>query len=177
MDIPESAGNKVLNFEFRAHCHDPEKIKHLLKSINAEYIGNEEQYNTYFNVKVGRLKLQESSKGRDLIHYDKNSSSGIGSTNVLLHIYNPEESLKEVLTNSIGVKAQVKKVRDSWRKDFASIYIDSVEGIGLFVTVEVKDDNGYLSPEQLQEICQQFITLLEIQQQDFVGKSYDDMLL
>ena len=166
-----------MNFEFRAHCHDPEKIKHLLKSINAEYIGNEEQYNTYFNVKVGRLKLQESSKGRDLIHYDKNSSSGIGSTNVLLHIYNPEESLKEVLTNSIGVKAQVKKVRDSWRKDFASIYIDSVEGIGLFVTVEVKDDNGYLSPEQLQEICQQFITLLEIQQQDFVGKSYDDMLL
>jgi len=172
---PES--QKILNIEFKARCADPEKIKRKLLSVHAEYVGLDEQTDTYFNVKVGRLKLREGTIERALIHYERNNVAGANNSNVLLHIFNPESSLKDVLTNALGIKAQVSKTREIWKKDIVKIHLDKVEGLGSFVEVEARDEHGSLGPEKLQEVCQSFITLFEIRQEDFIGESYSDLVL
>ena len=48
-----------INIEIKARCKDLSRIRKILESRNARYIGKDHQIDTYFKVAQGRLKLRE----------------------------------------------------------------------------------------------------------------------
>jgi adenylate cyclase class IV len=59
------------NIEIKARCNDLDKIRSILKTKNALFKGVDNQVDTYFNSKIGRLKLREGNIESNLIYYLK----------------------------------------------------------------------------------------------------------
>ena len=96
---------------------------------------------------------------------------------MLLYRSSPDSSLKEILVRSLGVKATVKKIRRIYFVGNVKIHFDTIEELGTFVEVEAIDLDGSISKQQLQEQCDDYIRLFEIDERDFVAISYSDLLL
>src|ERR1700754_1751811 len=63
------------NVEIKARCADPLPIRQYLLA-NALFSGVDEQTDTYFNVKNGRLKLREGNIENNLIYYERDNQAG-----------------------------------------------------------------------------------------------------
>ena len=49
----------ALNVEIKARCKDPNSIKEILDSRQADFKGIDHQVDTYFKVPNGRMKFRE----------------------------------------------------------------------------------------------------------------------
>ena len=98
-----------LKIEIISRCNHFDIIRRILRELNAVYKGTDQQVDTYFNIKNGRLKFREGSNSCSLIHYKLESKiDPMGSIVTICHpIYNPK--LKEILINSLGIINIVKK--------------------------------------------------------------------
>lgn len=92
-----------INIEIKAKSADNNKIREILKSLNADFKGTDHQTDTYFNVNKGRLKLREGNIENHLIFYEREDKKGPKQSNVILYKSDPASSLKEILTNALGV--------------------------------------------------------------------------
>jgi len=54
-----------LNVEIKAKCEDQNKIRNILNTANALFLGVDRQIDTYFKVSHGRLKLREGNPSVD----------------------------------------------------------------------------------------------------------------
>ena len=165
-----------LNIEIKARCHDSEKVRRYLLDHNAEFRGVDEQTDTYFDVRNGRLKLREGNIENNLIFYERDDQQGPKKS--LFHLVRIEDAkgLKEVLTKSIGIKAIVKKRREIYYIGNVKFHIDEVPGLGSFVEIEAGNVTGDISQEELQRQCDFYMAELEIQTRDLLENSYSDML-
>ncbi|MFX0122115.1 MAG: class IV adenylate cyclase [Candidatus Hodarchaeota archaeon] len=168
-----------INIEFKAQCHDPEKIRKILTSRNADYKGLDRQVDTYFNVNTGRLKLREGEIERALIYYSRKDTKEPKQSDVTLFPVDSDSSalLKEILIKSLGILVIVSKQRRIYFIDNIKFHIDIVEELGSFVEVEAIDINGNIGVTKLQEQCQFFLELFEISEEDLISMSYSDLLL
>ncbi|MFO0468690.1 MAG: adenylate cyclase, partial [Bacteroidota bacterium] len=56
--------------EIKARCSNPSKVRQLLlQQPNIQFIGVDEQVDTYFKIPSGRLKLREGNIENSLIYY------------------------------------------------------------------------------------------------------------
>ena len=168
-----------INVEFKARCKDPEAIKKILLSRNADFKGVDYQVDTYFQVNKGRLKLREGKIERALIFYNRKDSKEPKQSNVALFPVNSDSSalLKEILIKSLGVHAIVNKQREIYFIDNIKFHIDRVEDLGSYVEVEAIDINGNIGIKELREQCQFFLKLFKISEKDLISKSYSDLLM
>ena len=74
----------ALNIEIKAKCSDLEKIRAILNSQQARFIGTDHQIDTYFKVNTGRLKLREGSIENALIHYNRPNQAGPKKSEIIL---------------------------------------------------------------------------------------------
>ncbi len=168
-----------INIEFKAQCNNPEKIKKILASRNADYKGLDRQIDTYFKVNTGRLKLREGEIERALIYYSRKDTKEPKQSDVNLFPvdYKSSALLKEILTKSLDILVIVSKQRSIYFIDNIKFHIDIVEELGSFVEVEAIDVNGTIGIEKLHEQCQRFLKLFEISEEDLISTSYSDLLL
>lgn len=99
----------IINFEFKARTSDPKKLEERLLSLNPNFIGEDHQRDTYFNVDEGRLKLREGNIENSLIWYERHDVKGAKQSDVLLYQHNPDKTLKDILVKLHGVKVVVEK--------------------------------------------------------------------
>jgi len=165
-----------LNIEIKAKCHDPGKLRGMLKSQNPDFKGTDHQIDTYFNVLHGRLKLREGKIENSLIHYDREDKKGPKKAKVTLFEVKPESSIKELLTNALGILTVVDKKREIYFIKNVKFHIDEVDGLGTFVEIEAIDKEGNIGQEKLQEQCKRYMKLLGIKEEDLISTSYSDML-
>jgi adenylate cyclase class IV len=64
-----------LNIEIKATCGNPDRIRKYLLTNGADFIGADEQTDTYFNCSKGRLKLRKGNIENNLIWYDRNNQA------------------------------------------------------------------------------------------------------
>lgn len=166
-----------INIEIKAKCSAPEKIREILKSREAVYIGRDHQIDTYFRAKFGRLKLREGGIENYLIYYDREDKIGPKQSNIILFKTYPKSSLKEILAKSLGILAVVAKKREVYCIDNVKFHIDAVKNLGTFIEIEAIDEKGTIGKEKLLEQCNFFLRLFRIQQEDLVPVSYSDLLL
>jgi adenylate cyclase, class 2 len=166
-----------LNFEFKATSRNNEALELILQKFNPQFIGEDFQRDTYFNVKSGRLKLREGNIENALIHYHRENGAEAKQSDVLLYQHNPDKNLKAVLTAALGIKVVVEKRRRIWFVENVKFHFDHIEGLGDFVEVEAIDKHGDIGLDKLKQQCSFFATVLRIKKEEYVAESYSDLLL
>jgi adenylate cyclase, class 2 len=166
-----------LNVEIKASCNDLEKIRQVLNRLNARSVGTDLQTDTYFNVNAGRLKLREGNIENNLIFYDRENKPGPKNSSFQLLKISDPDSLKTMLTNSMGIKMVVNKKREIYFIDNVKIHLDMLEELGSFVEIEASNLYADLTNEQLMEQCNFYIKEFGIIDADLIQDSYSDMML
>ncbi len=166
-----------LNVEIKAKCSDQERVRHMLKSHNADFRGVDHQIDTYFKVPNGRLKLREGNIENYLIFYEREDKEGPKQSKVILYKTEPDSSLKEVLTKSLGILAVVDKQREIYFIDNVKFHLDNVQNLGTFMEIEAIDTTGNISKEKLLEQCNHYLELFGTQESDLLKNSYSDQIL
>lgn len=166
-----------LNIEFKAKANNIEALEEKLLSLNPQFIGEDHQKDTYYNVNTGRLKLREGNIENALIWYQREDVGGAKQSDILLYKHAPDDALKNILNKVHGVKIIVDKIRKIYFVENVKFHFDRVEGLGTFVEVEAIDRNGEIGIEKLKEQCNFYINFLEIKTEDFMKKSYSDMMM
>src|SRR5687767_8972868 len=100
-----------LNHEFKARTSRLDQLENLLLEHHPEFIGEDLQVDTYFNVPLGRLKLREGNIENALIQYFREDVAGAKTSKVTLFRHKADINLKMALVNSLGIKVVVEKRR------------------------------------------------------------------
>lgn len=167
----------VLNIEIKAKCSDPQFIRNILIEKNALFKGTDNQKDTYFKVRNGRMKMREGNIEYSLVHYDREDISGPKRSDVLYYHPRKEDLIKQQLEKAIGVLVVVDKKREIYYIDNIKFHIDEVKELGSFVEIEAIDKTGDISSEVLYEQCKEYLNLFKIESDDLLTNSYSDMLL
>jgi predicted adenylyl cyclase CyaB len=167
----------ALNVEIKARCKDPNSIKEILDSRQADFKGIDHQVDTYFKVPNGRMKFREGNIENSLIHYDRPTQAGPKKSNYILYHPKSDSSLKQLLTQANGVLVIVDKLRSIYFIDNVKFHVDEVKNLGNFMEIEAIDSDGSIGEKKLLEQCQFYLDLLGIQEKDLIDNSYSDLLL
>ena len=166
-----------LNIEFKAKASDIVSLEEKLLTLKPKYVGEDHQKDTYYNVDFGRLKLREGNIENALIWYNRENVGGAKQSDILLYKHLPDEALKNILLKLHGIKIVVDKIRKIYFVDNVKFHFDRVEGLGTFIEVEAIDDSGNIGIEKLKDQCNFYISFFDIKENEFMKKSYSDMLL
>jgi len=171
-----SGGGTRLNIEIKARCENQDRVREILESRDARFLGEDHQVDTYFNVEKGRLKLREGTIENSLIYYYRADTAGPKRSDVVLYRLDPDPALREVLAASLGVKIVVDKHRQIYFDGNVKVHLDRVEGLGMFLEIEAIDADGSRTEEDLRIQCDFFIDLFSVADSDLVENSYSDLL-
>jgi adenylate cyclase class 2 len=166
-----------LNVEIKASCADPSFIRNYLLSHDAEFIGTDEQTDTYFNANNGRLKLREGKIENNLIYYERENESGPKSSKFSLVAVADASLLKNMLENSCGIKVVVKKKREIYYIRNVKFHIDTVDGLGSFIEIEAGNVKADLPENELRKQCENYLKEFKVNSNQLIKVSYSDMLL
>lgn len=165
------------NVEIKARCQNPDKVEKILLENGADYKGLDHQTDTYFNVKNGRLKMRIGNIEKSLIFYNRPNKKGPKQSTFNLFRTDNIDELKPLLESSLGVMVEVKKHRKIFFLDHVKFHIDEVDGLGDFVEIEAGDLEVDRSLEKLRELCDYYIDLLGVKEENLINISYSDMLM
>ncbi|MDR2222861.1 MAG: class IV adenylate cyclase [Flavobacteriaceae bacterium] len=168
---------KTKNVEFKAKAEDLSFFEDKLKAIGAHCEGSFKQADTYFNAKVGRLKLREYEEYSSLIYYNRENVSSSKESEVIYYKHETNYALLEILKLQLGVKVYVEKVRTIYKIANVSVHLDTVQGLGTFIEVEAEAQNESHTNAKLEEQCNYYYNLFELTAADLVAPSYSDLLL
>ena len=166
-----------LNIEIKARTTDPERIRKILHSSDADFRGTDHQVDTYFRINSGRLKLREGNIENNLIHYHREDKEGPKKAEVMLFRSEPGSSLKEILVRSLGILMVVDKIREIYFIGNVKFHIDRVKDLGNFIEIEAIDSDGTIGQETLYSQCRHYLDLFSIKAEDLIPVSYSDLLL
>ncbi len=164
------------SIEIKAKCRNPDFIRQKLVEEGARFAGTDNQTDTYFNITNGRLKLREGSIENNLIYYQRPDDTSPKQSDILLYNTTSDSGLKEILSESLGVKVTVIKKRDIFFIDNVKFHLDFLEGTGHFVEIEALGMTGKDSIQELHTQCRDFMQKLGIDETDLVSGSYSDMM-
>ncbi|MFT4644836.1 MAG: adenylate cyclase class 2 [Planctomycetota bacterium] len=166
-----------LNVEIKAKSNNQAVIRTILKAKKAIEKGLDHQIDTYFKVNAGRLKLREGHIENNLIHYFRENKSGPKNSTVTLYKAEPDSSLKQILTNAIGILTIVDKQREIYFIDNVKFHIDTVKDLGAFIEIEAIDKDGTIGEGKLLEQCNYYLDLFKISNENLISVSYSDLIL
>ena len=167
----------ALNVEIKASCKNPAAIKKILESRQADFKGVDHQIDTYYKVPNGRLKFREGNIENSLIHYDRPNQAGPKKSNYILYHPHPDSSLKQLLAQANGILVVVDKLRSIYFIDNVKFHVDEVKDLGNFMEIEAIDSDGSVGEKKLLELCQFYLDLLGILEDDLIDNSYSDLLI
>lgn len=162
------------NIEIKARLADLASARRVADRIATDRLGVQEQVDTYFHCRQGRLKLREiEGLPAQLIGYARPDRLGPKASDYVLAPVPDPETLKQALTATLGVRGVVRKRREIYLYHNVRIHLDEVAGRGAFLEFE-----AVLSPEmddgagqiQVEELLQTFA----VGPADLLAGSYGD---
>ncbi|KIH60597.1 putative adenylyl cyclase CyaB [Ancylostoma duodenale] len=169
------------NVEIKAKVRDRQEIVRLAKELTGEEPTILKQHDIFYKSPQGRLKMRTvEEKGvvrTELIWYNRPDVAG-----PKLCEYNkfdvPSDilsALQETLRCSMGIKGEVKKTRTLFIFERTRIHIDSVEGLGDFMELEVclREDESTSDGQRVADEIRQKLGVLT---EDLLEGAYMDML-
>lgn len=164
------------NIEIKARISDYKKVKKLVEELCPVPLQIEQQEDTFFNTPNGRLKLRVSSaKKTELIYYNRpNSFEPIQSDIAISFTENPE-TLKSVLSKSLGIRGVVNKKRILYKYEQTRIHLDDVKRLGKFIELEVVLKSNQTSIDG-ETIANKLMNMFGIQKTDLIDVAYIDLI-
>lgn len=165
------------NLELKARCPDLARARERAGAVATGWLGVDEQTDTYFATRAGRLKLRESSlSGAQLVPYFRPDERGARRSDYQVIAIEDGLGLARMLGAMLGVQRVVRKRREIALFENVRIHLDRVDGLGDFVELEAVWDGGEVGrPEQEKKLA--FLRdRLGIRDEDLVAGSYETLL-
>jgi predicted adenylyl cyclase CyaB len=164
------------NIEIKARVEALEDVRTRALSLAAGPGGTLSQADTFFVVPEGRLKVREFSDGTgELIAYDRPNIPGPKASTYSRHACQNARTLCETLARVLSVRGVVRKVREVVLIGQTRVHLDTVEGLGTFVELEVVLSDGE-SAEHGEQIARDLLRALQIAEDSLVAEAYIDLL-
>ncbi|MFH1332439.1 MAG: class IV adenylate cyclase [archaeon] len=163
--------------EIKAKYENHDYIKGIFKKLSASFKGIDNQIDTYFKVRRGRLKLREGNIENYLIYYERKETKDIKRSNVILDKVNPNSNLKKILMKISDPLVVVYKRREIYYINNVKFHLDTVNNLGRFVEIEARDEHDLIPQNKLFNQVRHYMKLFDIDQKDFIDASYADLLL
>ena len=165
------------NIEIKAHNRNPARLRARANSLATERVGIDQQVDTYFHTREGRLKLRESSlSGSHLVLYLRPDERGPKRSDYQLIPIAGEARLKNLLERLLGVECVIKKEREILLYENVRIHLDQVETLGDFLELEAVFDGNPAGEYEQQRKVQFLMRELGVQESDLISTSYEDLL-
>ncbi len=164
------------NIEIKAKAGDFNRQKMIAETLCMHPGKQIWQEDIFFKISKGRLKLRIFDSGSgELIYYMRADSIGPKVSKYEISVTNEPDSLKNILTSSLGVRGVIKKQRTLYKIGFTRIHFDQVEDLGNFIELEfVMQDNS--SKNEALQTVRNLMEKLEIQDKHLINKAYIDMV-
>jgi predicted adenylyl cyclase CyaB len=164
-----------VNLEIKACLGDSKIALQKAGKLNVQSAEVQNQKDTYYKIRVGRLKLREiPGRESELIYYNRQESDDIRTSDYTVCKFPPEKSPGLILAQALGIIAVITKHRHIFIYRGARIYIDDVEGLGWFIEFEVPFGTDRSQAEQ---IVNNLSKMFNIQKKDILRASYVDLLM
>jgi len=163
------------NIEIKAKIHNYNKIKGLIEQFCKNPIEIENQEDTFFNSPKGRLKLRISNDKPAIMYYDRPNSFEPKQSDIAISFTDNPDTLKKVLSESIGIRGIVKKKRSLYIYGQTRIHLDDVKRLGKFIELEVVM-NDEQSRKDGELIAQDLMNKFGIEKTDLIDVAYIDLL-
>ncbi len=165
-----------INVEIKAYVRDFASLKARAEAVSD---GPEQvlpQEDTFFNVPRGRLKLRRSlsSDAGQLIYYEREDTLDPKPSTYRIASTSDPGTLKDVLTLALGVRGVVKKQRHLYQVGQTRIHLDQVEGLGVFMELEVVLQPGQ-TIEEGKKIARALMAQLGVEEAALVHSAYIDL--
>uniref|UniRef100_A0A1A8MVD2 CYTH domain-containing protein n=1 Tax=Nothobranchius pienaari TaxID=704102 RepID=A0A1A8MVD2_9TELE len=165
------------NVEIKARVNDPVRLAQRVAELSQSEGTIIRQRDTFFNCSQGRLKLRDFMNGSgQLIFYKRPDSDGPKLSQYSISPTSDPPSLQVVLADALGVKGQVQKVRQLFLIGQTRVHLDTVEGLGHYMELEV-----VMRPEQTveegQQIAVNLMQQLGVSEENLVTGAYMDLIL
>ena len=163
------------NIELKARCRDLARAAAVAQQIGATRTGELRQCDVYFHVPQGRLKLRETDgRPAELIAYARPDSPDFRDSNYHLVAIPDPAAAKVALASVLGVRGEVRKVRQLWMYHNVRIHLDDVAGLGTFLEFEAvisADADEAVSRQRLETLA----AALGVRGEDRIAVSYSDL--
>jgi adenylate cyclase, class 2 len=166
---------RYADFSIKARCSVPEKIESKLDELNARFVGEDHQTDTYYHVPIGKLKMRRGNIENFLTHYLREPDGEKLKTRVFLYEQNPPESLLNQYIRSREIGKVVKRRKIYWIGN-VKFHVDRFDHDRSFVEIEAIDVDGSLGDDTIRQQAENYIALLSIRDEDIIRESYIDML-
>ena len=163
------------NIEIKARIRDYEKVKRLVEDFCPNPIKTEQQEDTFFNTPKGRLKLRECEGKSAIMYYDRPNSYEPKQSDIFISFIENPDTLKSVLSISLGIRGIVKKKRILYKYDQTRIHLDDVKGLGKFIELEVVLKSDQTSKDG-ETIAYNLMNKFSIQKTDLIDVAYIDLI-
>jgi len=164
------------NIEIKARLADLPRTSGLVAAISDTAPQTLQQRDTFFRCTTGRLKLREIGVGQaELIFYSRPDVAGTKQSDYEITAVADPELLRVVLARALGVTQTVEKTRVLYLVGQTRVHLDSVDGLGDFLELEVVLRPGQDSAEG-QAIAADLMQRLGIRDTDLCSTAYADML-
>ena len=166
------------NIEIKYRLFQPDKLTEFLSTCpEIESIWTKTQTDTYYQISQGRLKLrEETSSDGQLIYYQRPDSNNSRISEYEIYVTPDARALNTILSQSLGLRVVVQKVRQLFLYRNVRIHLDRVERLGSFLELEsvigaeVDHQTANFNLTEIQKILFNFLS-------EPVAVSYADLLL
>ncbi len=158
----------IHTIEIKARCQNPERIKEILKTVDAKYQGCNNETDSYLKNNGHILKLRESGNVVTIFKYTE------ATTTNRLYRQVSNSLMKDLLIKTCGLDKVITKHREIYIIDNVKINIDCVEGLGNFVEIEAESDDE--NRDTTLQLCKFYLSLMGIKQRDIIPFSYGDIV-
>ena len=164
------------NVEIKARVADLAAIRRTAQGLSSAPSDILEQTDTFFVVPRGRLKVREFADGSgELIFYDRPNQSGPKESVYTRFPCQRAKCLAEILGEVLPVRGTIVKRREMFLVGRTRIHLDEVEGLGLFVELEVVLAEGE-TVKHGTEVADLLLQVLGIPETALIPIAYIDLL-
>ncbi|MGH0148716.1 UNVERIFIED_CONTAM: hypothetical protein FKN15_013960 [Acipenser sinensis] len=165
------------NVEIKAKVHDFQQLIENAKQLSKSEGHIITQEDTFFKVLTGRLKLRNFLNGSgQLLFYERPDVDGPKLSNYSISPTTDPDGLTKVLADALGIMGVVKKERLLYMVGQTRVHVDTVEGLGHFMELEVVLNDGQ-SLEDGESIALKLMEELGVKKEDLIIGAYVGLLL
>lgn len=168
-----------LNLELKTNDPDPAATLRACARLGAVDGGVLHQRDTYFDVRLGRLKLREDLAGgpAELIYYERPALDGVRVSRYLRVEVTTPDRLREALGMAVGILGVVEKHRHLFLFRHLRIHLDAVRELGSFVELEAVQPAGAAEAPGTDESLETVRRALGLDERESVAAGYLDLML
>ncbi len=164
------------NIEIKARVRDRASLERRLATLPIRQQQELQQWDSFFHVSTGRLKLRDFSDGSaELICYERDDRAEARLSTYDRVNVPDAHAMRQLLSRALGTRGNVRKHRTVLLVGRTRIHLDRVEGLGTFLEIEVVlDDTEALSEGQAE--MQRLMAHLDVRPEDLIAVAYLDLM-